>query len=76
MFATPIAYPSSLLSPKWQTVYALNPMVASSEGFRWALLGTKTAPGPMILVSAIRALGPLVSGPLYSAAWRSVLPTW
>ena len=56
MFATPIAYPSSLLSEPWRTVYGLNPMVGVVEGFRWALLGTKTAPGPMILVSALAAV--------------------
>ena len=46
MFATPIAYPSSLLEEPWRTVYGINPMVGVVEGFRWALLGTKTAPGP------------------------------
>ena len=46
MFATPIVYPSSLLSEPWRTLYGLNPMVGVVEGFRWALLGTKTAPGP------------------------------
>jgi len=65
MFATPIAYPSSLLSEPWRTVYALNPMVGVVEGFRWALLGTRTAPGPMILVSSSVALCLLVSGAYY-----------
>lgn len=65
LFATPIAYPSSLLSEKWQIVYALNPMVGVVEGFRWSLLGTDTAPGPMILVSALAALVLLVTGTLY-----------
>jgi lipopolysaccharide transport system permease protein len=65
LFATPIAYPSSLLSEKWQIVYALNPMVGVVEGFRWALLGTDTAPGPMIAVSAVTAVVLLVTGTLY-----------
>ena len=65
MFATPIAYPSSLLSEPWKTVYGINPMVGVVEGFRWALLGTDTAPGPMIAVSAIVSLGLLVSGAFY-----------
>jgi len=42
MFATPIAYPSSLLSEPWRTLYGINPMVGVVEGFRWALLGTET----------------------------------
>lgn len=65
MFATPIAYPSSLLAEPWRTVYGVNPMVGVVEGFRWALLGTHTAPGPMILVSSLAATVMLVSGAYY-----------
>ena len=65
LFATPIAYPSSLLSEPWRTLYGINPMVGVVEGFRWALLGTATAPGPIILVSALAAGGLLVSGAYY-----------
>ncbi|MEJ7811906.1 MAG: ABC transporter permease [Gemmatimonadaceae bacterium] len=65
LFATPIAYPSSLLSEPWRTVYALNPMVGVVEGFRWALLGTETAPGPMVAVSALAAVALLVGGAFY-----------
>src|SRR5438876_6974207 len=56
LFATPIAYPSSLLHQPWRTIYGLNPMAGVVEGFRWALLGTKTAPGPMLFVSSTVAL--------------------
>jgi lipopolysaccharide transport system permease protein len=65
MFATPIAYPSSLLSEPWRTIYGLNPMAGVVEGFRWALLGTKTAPGPMMLVSALVSVAILVGGAFY-----------
>lgn len=65
MFATPIAYPSSLLEEPWRTVYALNPMVGVVEGFRWALLGTDTQPGPIIFVSSLVAIGLLVGGAFY-----------
>ena len=65
MFATPIAYPSSLLTEPWRTLYGLNPMVGVVEGFRWALLGTNTAPGPMIIVSALASLAILISGAYY-----------
>jgi len=65
MFATPIAYPSTLLSERWRTLYALNPMVGVVEGFRWALLGTQTAPGPIVLASSLAAVGLLVSGAFY-----------
>lgn len=65
MYATPIAYPSSLLSGYWRTIYGLNPMVGVVEGFRWALLDTKTAPGPMIAVSSLAALVILITGAFY-----------
>ena len=74
MFATPIAYPSSLLDEPWRTLYGINPMAGVVEGtrpgrrvqgFRWALLGTETAPGPIILVSALVAVGLLISGAYY-----------
>jgi lipopolysaccharide transport system permease protein len=65
MFATPIAYPSSLLSEPWKTIYGINPMAGVVEGFRWALLGTNSAPGPIIYVSAAVAAIVLVSGAFY-----------
>ncbi len=65
LFATPIAYSSSLLDEPWRTVYGINPMVGVVEGFRWALLGTNTQPGSMVLVSAIAAIVLLVSGAFY-----------
>jgi lipopolysaccharide transport system permease protein len=65
LFATPIAYPSSLLSEPWRTLYGLNPMVGVVEGFRWALLGTNTAPGFVIIASSLAALFLLASGAFY-----------
>jgi lipopolysaccharide transport system permease protein len=65
LFATPIAYPSSLLSEPWRTFYGINPMVGVVEGFRWALLGVATAPGPIIIVSSLASLALLVSGLFY-----------
>jgi len=65
LFATPIAYPSSLLSEPWRTLYGLNPMAGVVDGFRWALLGVETGPGPMMLVSALVAMFVLVTGLFY-----------
>jgi lipopolysaccharide transport system permease protein len=65
LFATPIAYPSSLLSEPWRTLYGLNPMAGVVEGFRWALLGTDTAPGPLLAASAVASLALLASGAFY-----------
>lgn len=65
LFATPIAYPSSLLDEPWRTIYGLNPMAGVVEGFRWALLGSGTAPGPMVAMSALAAVTILISGAFY-----------
>jgi lipopolysaccharide transport system permease protein len=62
LYSTPIVYPASLVPAGWRTAYAINPMVGVVEGFRWALLGTGTAPGPMILVSALAALAMTIGG--------------
>jgi len=65
LFATPVVYPSSLLPEPWKTVYAVNPMVGVVEGFRWALLNTESAPGPMIVVSSAAAVALLISGAFF-----------
>jgi lipopolysaccharide transport system permease protein len=65
LFATPIAYSSSLLSEPWRTIYGINPMVGVVEGFRWALLNTNTAPGPVVAISSLTALVILVTGAFY-----------
>jgi lipopolysaccharide transport system permease protein len=72
LFATPIAYSSSLLSGPWRTVYAINPMVGVVEGFRWGLLGVKTAPGPMIAVSSLVSLAILIGGLYFFRATERV----
>jgi lipopolysaccharide transport system permease protein len=65
LFATPIAYSSSLLGEPWRTLYGLNPMVGVVDGFRWALLGTRTTPGLLVVASSVAALSVLVSGMFY-----------
>jgi len=62
MFATPIIYPSSLVSESLRVVYWLNPMVGVVEGFRWALLGTGGNPGLMLALPVFVALALLLSG--------------
>ena len=65
LFLTPIAYPSSLIPEPWRTLYGINPMASVVEGFRWALLGTDTAPGPMVIISILAALALIISGVYY-----------
>jgi lipopolysaccharide transport system permease protein len=65
MFASPIVYPTSMLPARWRTLYALNPMVGVVDGMRWSLLGTNTAPGPVIAVSALTTLLFALGGAMY-----------
>lgn len=66
MFATPIAYPSSLIeNDLLRALYGINPMTGVVEGFRWALLNTDTAPGLIVVVSSAVAVGLLISGMYY-----------
>lgn len=65
LFLTPIVYPSSLIPEPWRTLYGINPMASVVEGFRWALLGTDTAPGPMVIISIMAALALIISGVYY-----------
>jgi len=65
MFTTPIVYPSTLLPEPWRTLYGINPMAGVVEGFRWALLGTNTAPGMMIIASSTVTLAILIGGAFY-----------
>jgi lipopolysaccharide transport system permease protein len=65
LFATPVAYASSIVPEKWRAVYALNPMAGVVEGFRWALLGKSSALGSMLWVSVIVVLVTLLGGLYY-----------
>jgi homopolymeric O-antigen transport system permease protein len=65
LFATPVAYPSSLVPEEWQVILGLNPMAGVVEGFRWALLGTEPRPGMLLAVSAAVTLVVLFGGLVY-----------
>lgn len=65
LFATPVAYPSSLVPENWRALYGLNPMAGVVEGFRWALLGKASPPSAMLFVSVVVVLVLLVGGLYY-----------
>jgi len=65
LFATPIAYPSSLIPGQWRILYGLNPMAGVVEGFRWALLGKSGGFGPMVIVSLLAVIVLLAGGLIY-----------
>ncbi len=65
LFATPVAYPASLVPEPWRALFGLNPMAGVVEGFRWALLGTAKGPGTLLVVSSAVVLVLLVGGLYY-----------
>ncbi len=54
LFASPVVFPSSLVTGTWRHLYSLNPMVGLVDGMRWAVLGTSslTRDDVLSLVSA------------------------
>jgi lipopolysaccharide transport system permease protein len=66
LFATPVAYPTSLVPESGRWLYALNPMVGVVEGFRWALVGAGRAVGSgPLMVSALATVLVLAGGVAY-----------
>ena len=65
MYATPIAYSSSLIPEQWRWLYSLNPMTGVVEGFRWALLGKSGLDVFSLSISAVVVVVLLVSGLYY-----------
>src|SRR5947207_8125379 len=51
LYASPVAYASSLVPAGWRWAYALNPLVGVLDAARWAVLGTPLS-GRYLLVSA------------------------
>jgi homopolymeric O-antigen transport system permease protein len=67
LFASPVAYPASLVPEHWRWLYGLNPMAGAIEGFRWALLGGRGMPLSLVAASSAVTLILLVGGLSYFA---------
>ena len=65
MFASPVAYPSSLVPTRWRWLYGLNPMAGVIEGFRWALTGSGAPPSLLLAASTAAVLAVVVGGVAY-----------
>jgi len=73
MFASPVAYPSSLVPSKWRWLYGLNPMAGVIEGFRWSLTGRGDPPGPLVFVSAGVVIAVLQTGVAYFQKMETII---
>ena len=65
MFASPVAYPSSLVPERWRWLYGLNPMAGVIEGFRWALTGQGQPPNLLLAASAAAVVLLVAGGVVY-----------
>ena len=65
LLATPIAYPSSLISRPWRTLYGLNPMAGAVELFRWSMIGAPRPPLGMVALSCASAVALLAWSLVY-----------
>jgi lipopolysaccharide transport system permease protein len=65
LYASPVAYPSSIVPERWRLLYSLNPMVGVIEGFRWALLGSSHPDLRAMAVSGVVIAVSLTLGILY-----------
>jgi len=67
LFATPVAYPSSLVPERWRALYGLNPMAGVVDGFRWALLDQPAPSLGLLGVSSVVVVLLVASGMIYFA---------
>jgi homopolymeric O-antigen transport system permease protein len=65
LFASPVAYPVSLVPEKWRLLYSLNPMAGVIEGFRWALLGKQSPDFGVIIMSLLMVVALLIPGVIF-----------
>lgn len=65
LYASPVAYPSSIVPERWRLLYSLNPMVGVVEGFRWALLGTPHPDFRAMAISLVVIVAALILGLAY-----------
>jgi lipopolysaccharide transport system permease protein len=62
LYASPVAYPISLVPQEWRVLYSLNPMVGVVEGFRWAILNKESPDFAIMTFSAIAVFVLFLSG--------------
>jgi lipopolysaccharide transport system permease protein len=65
LYASPVAYPSTLVPERWQIVYALNPAVGVIDGIRWCLLGDAFRNLPALAISVAAAALAVALGMVY-----------
>jgi lipopolysaccharide transport system permease protein len=65
MFASPVAYATSIVPERFRDIYALNPAVAFIEGARWSILGDSSLTGSMVVTSAAIGVTLFIAGAFF-----------
>ena len=73
LFASPVAYSSSIVPARWRWLYGLNPMAGVIEGFRWSLSGHGQPPGALLAASAGAVLFVVFGGLIYYHAMEGTI---
>jgi lipopolysaccharide transport system permease protein len=74
MYASPVAYSSTLVPERFRFLYEINPLFWVVEGFRWALLGKDFQLGLSFLVSlALTVLGLFFGAMAFRRAERTIV---
>jgi lipopolysaccharide transport system permease protein len=68
MYASPVAYPVSIVPEQWRLLYGMNPLVGIIEGFRWALLG-KESPDFTVMIASTGVILALLFGGIVYFNW-------
>jgi lipopolysaccharide transport system permease protein len=63
LYISPVGFSSTIVPESWRLVYAINPMVGAIDGFRWSLLGGRTAMNvTSLIISSLISITLLISG--------------
>jgi len=66
MYASAVVIPTSMIvSPRWQALFALNPVVGCVEGFRWSVLGRSAMTPTMLWITIAMSILILFSGAFF-----------
>ncbi len=64
LFLSPVAYPTSTLSPALRALISINPLTGLLDAWRWSLLGVRPSSAAVIISLALTATGVVL-------AWRT-----
>lgn len=65
MFASPVAYATTIVPERWRLLYSVNPAVTFIEGARWSILGNSSVKPEMVAVTTIVSIAVFVAGAFF-----------